>query len=324
MGFLGAVGSAIGSFIGSNAGAATISGLFNSRDVDKTNQTNKDIAEMNLGFQRENLDYQKALQQQIFDREDSTYARTVQDMRNAGLSPLSMQNTNGAGEAIATTAPEMNYQRQRKDFTWIGQAYQSAIEGAYRYLQMKKQNEMADAQIANINADTATKLSNNDFFNMTVSQRFKNLELSNSNLQEQINSTNESTKHTRLQSVMQNYLNQDYKSQNSWNKYFGLSSDMSTLERGFAIALKSLGLDYKNIKREDFDKVSDLFKTFSNDSSSFILNEVLPLVSNSEKKDIYGHTNSEFDNKILEKVKKGEKLNPFESFVYWIMKNGVK
>ena len=52
---------------------------------DQTNATNKAIADQNLGFQRENLDYTKALQQQIFNREDSSYQRTVSDMRAAGL-----------------------------------------------------------------------------------------------------------------------------------------------------------------------------------------------------------------------------------------------
>lgn len=320
MGFLGAVGSAIGSFIGSNAGAATISGLFNSRDVDKTNQTNKDIAEMNLGFQRENLDYQKALQQQIFDREDSSYARTVQDMRNAGLSPLSMQNTNGAGEAISTTAPEFNYQRQRKDYSWISQAAQGAIDNAFRYLALKKETEMADAQIQNVKADTVSKLSNNDFFNLTAGYRLRNLELSNSHLQSQIDSTNESANHTRLQSIMQDYLNQDYQTQNSWNKYFGLSSDMTALERGFAIGLKTLGIDFKDLKKDDFSKIKDLFQTFG---SEFIPS-FYPSLPNLSFDEILSNTDNSKDKAILDKVKRGDKLNPLESFIYWTMQKGIK
>lgn len=77
-----------------------------------TNQLNKQIAEQNLNFQRENLDYQKALQQEIFNREDTSYQRTVEDMRNAGLNPLVMNGTNGTGEAIATTPlhNDMQYQ----------------------------------------------------------------------------------------------------------------------------------------------------------------------------------------------------------------------
>lgn len=68
----------------------------------RTNVVNKEVADQNLGFQRENLDYQKALQREMFEREDTAYQRTANDMRMAGLNPLSMQGTNGAGEAIAT------------------------------------------------------------------------------------------------------------------------------------------------------------------------------------------------------------------------------
>lgn len=79
----------------------------------ETNETNKGIAEQNLGFQRENLEYQKALQQEIFNREDTAYQRTKADMLSAGLNPLSMQGTNGAGEAIATSPLNNDYQAQQ-------------------------------------------------------------------------------------------------------------------------------------------------------------------------------------------------------------------
>lgn len=80
----------------------------------KTNIVNKDIADQNLQFQRENLDYQKALQERIFDREDTSYQRTVNDMRQAGMNPLAMNGTNGAGEAIATTPLHNDFQMQDK------------------------------------------------------------------------------------------------------------------------------------------------------------------------------------------------------------------
>ena len=79
-----------------------------------TNEINQEIANQNLEFQRENFDYQKALQEQIFDREDTSYQRTVNDMRQAGLNPLTMNGTNGAGEAIATTPLNNNFQMQDK------------------------------------------------------------------------------------------------------------------------------------------------------------------------------------------------------------------
>lgn len=76
------------------------------------NKENREIAEQNLAFEKEKFEYDKALQQQLFEREDTSYQRTVNDMRLAGLNPLNMQNTNGAGETVATTAPSNDFQHQ--------------------------------------------------------------------------------------------------------------------------------------------------------------------------------------------------------------------
>lgn len=78
-----------------------------------TNAQNYDVAMQNLGFQKDLQEYNQALQQQIFEREDTAYQRTAQDMRSAGLNPLSMQGTNGAGEAIAMAPMENQYQAQQ-------------------------------------------------------------------------------------------------------------------------------------------------------------------------------------------------------------------
>lgn len=85
----------------------------NKEIAESTNATNREIAEQNLGFQRENLEYQKELQKQIFEREDTAYQRTKADMLAAGLNPLSMQSTNGAGEAIATSPLNNSFQAQQ-------------------------------------------------------------------------------------------------------------------------------------------------------------------------------------------------------------------
>lgn len=86
---------------------------------------NSEIAENNLDWQkeafaqnqanwRENFDYQKALQERIFDREDTSYQRTVNDMRQAGLNPLAMNGTNGGGEAIATSPLQQEAPQNQK------------------------------------------------------------------------------------------------------------------------------------------------------------------------------------------------------------------
>lgn len=79
----------------------------------ETNALNKEIADRNYEQQERLFEYNKALQEQMFEREDTSYQRTAQDMMNAGLNPLSMQGTNGAGEAIAQTAPQNQMQYQQ-------------------------------------------------------------------------------------------------------------------------------------------------------------------------------------------------------------------
>lgn len=78
----------------------------------QTNQTNKDIATENIAYQRELQEYQKALQEKIFEREDTAYQRTKADMLAAGLNPLTMQGTNGSGEAIAMSPLNNSFQSQ--------------------------------------------------------------------------------------------------------------------------------------------------------------------------------------------------------------------
>ena len=84
----------------------------NLKIAQETNATNRNIAEQNLGFQRELQEYNKALQQQIFEREDTSYQRTAQDMLAAGLNPLDMQGTNGAGEVVSQSPLNNGFQAQ--------------------------------------------------------------------------------------------------------------------------------------------------------------------------------------------------------------------
>lgn len=119
--------------------------------------SNEVIADQNLDFQRENLDYQKALQQQIFEREDTAYQRTVQDMRRAGLNPLSMQGTNGAGEAIATQP--LNNQAQAYNNLGLVSELMNTVN------QLK--NISSNTSLNNANADLVQAQANN--------QKIKNL-----------------------------------------------------------------------------------------------------------------------------------------------------
>ena len=141
-----------------NVGSSIIGGLFSARNTDKTNRQNREmqreinatnlqiaqdtnaqniqiaretnalnqsIAEQNLGFQRDNQDYQKALNEKIMEREDTAYQRTVEDMQKAGLSPLSLQNTNGAGGVVSST-DALNNSFQAQGATMQGATMQAS------------------------------------------------------------------------------------------------------------------------------------------------------------------------------------------------------
>lgn len=88
----------------------------------------KDYADKNFELASDNLDYQKALQERIFAREDTALQRYVNDLKSAGLNPqlAAGSSGSGAGSVVSTTAPQ-------HDSSWLGKLklnldYVSAIE----------------------------------------------------------------------------------------------------------------------------------------------------------------------------------------------------
>lgn len=126
MGILQGIGAAI-------SGATNIAGsLGNLIFGAKNSQIQQDtyaLNRANIEWQQkqylENRDYQRALQQTIFDREDTAYQRAVEDATSAGFSPLAaLGNTANAGAVVSSSeAPAGQLQ-----------APQLAMADAFRHL----------------------------------------------------------------------------------------------------------------------------------------------------------------------------------------------
>lgn len=68
----------------------------------------KNISEKNLDFQKENFQYQKDLQQQVFGREDNSFQRARADLEKAGYNPNILSSGAGAGSVVSTQAPQQS------------------------------------------------------------------------------------------------------------------------------------------------------------------------------------------------------------------------
>lgn len=92
---VGEVLSGIGSIIGAGTGIANYI-------------NNKKIAQQNLDLQKEHFQYEKDLQNKIFNREDTAYQRMSKDLEAGGFSKWNAVNTGGAsaGAIVGTQAPQ--------------------------------------------------------------------------------------------------------------------------------------------------------------------------------------------------------------------------
>lgn len=118
--------------------------------ADRTNAQNLQIANQNLQFQKDQQEYERQLQQEIFNREDTSYQRTVADMEKVGLSPLAMSGLNSSGSIVGSTAlnNSMNYQTPNAMETaeqTTPQSYASAKFHEANIKQLQKNSKMLDA-----------------------------------------------------------------------------------------------------------------------------------------------------------------------------------
>lgn len=99
------------------------------------------VANFVMGYK--NMEYQKALQKTMFQREDTAVQRRVADLRAAGLSPtLAAGSAASAGPTVATQAPQFD--------TSIGsegvQAVQGMLQAHNNIAQTEEQNKLLKLQ----------------------------------------------------------------------------------------------------------------------------------------------------------------------------------
>lgn len=188
----------------------------------KNRESNEKINESNLQFQRENLEYQKALNEQTMLREDSAAQRSVADMRASGLSPLvnfapSQTSSFSAGSPMQNMAP---YEEQG-----LYNRHQSAMD---RLSQL--QNVVSSV------TDVAKSF-----------QELQQLRLQNQ-AQTIENTYNKDTLYSRIneqyaREIINNYDRLDRISKARYDSYYGIHSGMSDAEKYAHIIARTLGVD---------------------------------------------------------------------------------
>lgn len=110
-------------------------GLFGLAGTSSTNAANKDIAQMNIDFQKETNEKNEALMREQWGREDNAVQRRSQDLARAGMSPLlAAGSAAGAGNVVSMTAPQSKQVVQRSGL-------EGAVSGIYQGM-MQQQSYM--------------------------------------------------------------------------------------------------------------------------------------------------------------------------------------
>lgn len=201
--------------------------------------SNERIAQQNLDFQRENLDYQKALQQQIFAREDSSAQRNVADMRKAGLSPLAQfPGSPSANQVVPTEALHNDFEHPGFKPAPSARSLQP-----FNFLEDIQSFRSSQKQIEGMQLDNEGK-------------RIENLVNASTALSRIDSST--------VDSILKRYSALDKREQQAYNSFYGISPNMNDKEKAIAILGTQLGVfDPQGTGSDLRNGLEDLSKPFN-------------------------------------------------------------
>lgn len=176
-------------------------------------ESNEKIASDNLDYQRENLDYQKALQERLFQREDTNIQRQVADARAAGVSPLAIGLQGGsAGTAIETQAlNNSNHVDMMSGMTTDAQKAAMLINAI----------SSVSSTISQVQGITRQKLEN-EYLQRTLDSRVN---------------------YQYGTEILQSYERADARTKAYYNQLYGIHSGMSDTEKKIRLLKGALGLD---------------------------------------------------------------------------------
>lgn len=210
------------------AGIGALASLVNNAS---TNDTNYQIAQ-------DNLDYQRAFNELIFQREDNAVWRRSQDLMNAGLSKT-LAAGSAAGAGGSANAPENGYNRQTDAMTpqLLAQLGQTAVSNANTLLTMYQTHRANEADLRLKNAQAAhQELINADYAaNAKVDSELKNQALNRAKLDyEVVNHDFQFARKTGLMHSSQGVVHDTAKlllglDQEQWKKFGGQLSTFGDL-----------------------------------------------------------------------------------------------
>lgn len=105
---------------------------------------NKRVADRNYQWQKTQWEYQKELNNLAMQREDTAYSRAVQDLKNAGLSPLMLSAGAGAQALSSGVAPQY-------DVNGVNTAYGAKQDALERRRQQINENRQYRFQVKQAN-----------------------------------------------------------------------------------------------------------------------------------------------------------------------------